>query len=87
MPMAWEHAASVLFVMTHSTKCPLDLDPIKTLLETSLAIHWLKLCLPMGSLLAQMVNNMPAMQETLVQSLGWEDPLEEGMATHSSILA
>ena len=39
------------------------------------------------SLVAQMVKNLPAMQETWVQSLGWEDPLEEGMATHSSILA
>ena len=34
-----------------------------------------------------MVRNLPAMQETWVQSLGWEDPLEEGMATHASILA
>ena len=34
-----------------------------------------------------MVKNPPAMQETWVQSLGWEDPLETGMATHSSILA
>ena len=34
-----------------------------------------------------MVKNLPAMQETLVRSLGREDPLEEGMATHSSILA
>ena len=34
-----------------------------------------------------MVKNPPTMQETWVQSLGWEDPLEEGMATHSSILA
>ena len=33
-----------------------------------------------------MVNNLPAMWETWVQSLGWEDPLEEGMATHSGIL-
>ena len=33
-----------------------------------------------------MVKNLPAMRETWVQSLGWEDPLEEGMATHSSIL-
>ena len=33
------------------------------------------------------VLNLPAMQETQVQSLGWEDPLEEGKATHSSILA
>ena len=34
-----------------------------------------------------MVKNLPAMRETWVQSLGWEDPLEAGMATHSSILA
>ena len=39
-----------------------------------------------ASLLAQMVKNLPAMQETWVQSLGGEDPLGEGMATHSSIL-
>ena len=37
--------------------------------------------------MAQMVKNPPAMWETWAQSLGWEDPLEEGMATHSSILA
>ena len=37
--------------------------------------------------MAEMVKNLPAMQETQVQSLGWEDPLEKGMATHSSILA
>ena len=37
--------------------------------------------------MAQMVKNLHAMQETWVQSLGWEDPLENGMATHSSILA
>ena len=40
-----------------------------------------------ASLVAQMVKNLPAMQETRVGSLGWEDPLEEEMATHSSILA
>ena len=34
-----------------------------------------------------MVKNLPAMQETQVQYLGWEDPLEKGMATHSNILA
>ena len=38
-------------------------------------------------LMAQLIKNLPAMQETWVQSLGWEDPLEKGMATHSSILA
>ena len=39
-----------------------------------------------ASLMAQTVKNLPAMQETWVQSLGWKDPLEEGKATHSSIL-
>ena len=38
-------------------------------------------------LVAQLVKNPPAMQETWVQSLGWEDPLEKGKATHSSVLA
>ena len=37
--------------------------------------------------MAQTVKHPPALRETWVQSLGWEDPLEEGMATHSSILA
>ena len=36
--------------------------------------------------MTQMVKNLPAVLETRVQSLGWEDPLEKGMATHSSIL-
>ena len=40
-----------------------------------------------ASLMAQLVKNLPAMQENWVQSLGWEDPLEKGKATHSSILA
>ena len=44
-------------------------------------------CVYGASLVAQMVKNLPAVQETQVQSLGQEDPLEKGMATHSSILA
>ena len=40
-----------------------------------------------ASLVAQMVKNLPAMQETQVQSQGWEEALEKGMATHFSILA
>ena len=40
-----------------------------------------------ASLVAQPVKNLPAMQETWILSLGWEDPLEKGKATHSSILA
>ena len=46
-----------------------------------------KLYLFSASLVAQMVKNLPAMQETQVQSLGPEDPREKEMATHSSILA
>jgi len=48
--------------------------------KSCLIIRW-------ASLVAQLVKNLPAMQETPVRSLGWEDPLEEEMATHSSILA
>ena len=40
-----------------------------------------------ASLVAQMVKNPPAMRETWIQSLGWEDPLENGKATHTSLLA
>ena len=41
----------------------------------------------LGLPVAQLVKHLPAIQETWVQSLGWEDPLEEGMETSSSILA
>ena len=44
-------------------------------------------CAPWVSVAAQTVKNLPAMQETWVRSLGWEDPMEEGVSTHSSILA
>ena len=53
--------------------------------------RWLKLqeakVLSRGFPGGSVVKNLPATQETQVQSLGWEDPLEEGMETHSSILA
>ena len=42
---------------------------------------------PWASLVAQLLKNPPAMRETWVGSLGWEDPLEKGKATHSNILA
>ena len=51
-----------------------------------LEIKILHYCTPSATLVAQSVKNLPAVQETRVRSLGWEDPLEE-MATHSSILA
>ena len=46
-----------------------------------------KYLLPAASIVAQLVKNLPAVQETWVRSLSWEDPLEKGKATHSSILA
>ena len=45
------------------------------------------LCLEGASLVVQTVKSLPAVQETRVRTLGWDDPLEEGMATHASILA
>ena len=48
-----------------------------------LSVH----CSTRASLVAQLVKNPPAVGETWVRSLGWEDPLEKGTATHSSILA
>ena len=61
----------------------LYLKPIFTI--TQLMLNFV--CLVLASLVALKVKNPPAMQETWVGSLGWEDPLEEEMATHSSILA
>ena len=48
-------------------------------------LHRVSASLAKNSLVAQMVKHLPSMWETWVQSLGWEDPLEEEMATHSSI--
>ena len=63
-------------------------------LDSRDALNWRETCFlsisfPMvyASLMAQLVKSLPAMWETWVQSLGWEDPLEKGIATHSSILA
>ena len=56
----------------------LSLTPLRDTLWTSVFLDF-----PV----AQLVKNLPAMWETWVRSLSWEDPLEEGMATHSSILA
>ena len=55
--------------------------------KSTLEMRILLCFLFMASLIAQLVKDPPAMQETPVRFLGWEDPLEEGKATHSSILA
>ena len=59
-----------------------------TFLQPNLYCHiWLHLLYHMGFPVAQLVKNLPTVRETWVRYLGWEDPLEESMATHSSILA
>ena len=66
-----------------------DAQPSHGLTLTSVHDYWRNHsfdCIDLwASLVAQMVKNLPAMQETWVQSLGWEDTLEKAMATHSSI--
>ena len=48
---------------------------------------YINMCTPGASQVAHLAKNLPAMQETWVQPLGWEDPLEEGMTIYASILA
>ena len=67
--------------------CPCFMVKLKWGTEDSSWLFLGPICLLGASLVAQMVKNLPAMPETWVQSLGWEDPLKKGMATHSSILA
>jgi len=89
----WEQ--DLLVVITHLKECPAlqnkypvnsclpQLFPSKaswSLLHCSIASYW-------ASLVAQRVRNLPTMWEIWVPFLGWENPLEKGMATHSSILA
>ena len=51
------------------------------------ALPWVRLSANWDSLVAQMVKSLPAMRETWVRSLGWEDPLEKEMAIHSRTIA
>ena len=77
--------AKVVTVMKSrsSVLYPFDIENSITFTPEFWSTIWV-LC---ASLVAQMVKNLPTLQETWVQSLGWEDPLEKGMPTHSSILA
>ena len=61
-------------------------------IKTKLRFSWYIISISINvaisiSLVAQLVKNLPAMQKTWAQSLGWADPLEKGKATHPSILA
>ena len=76
-----------VFQIASSDKPYGNYGPNVTSSINSFAILFVFVLCVWASLTAQMVKNMPAMQETWVWSLGWEDPLEKGMATPSSILA
>ena len=62
------------------------MDGVSGSMDMSLSELW-ETVKDRASLVAQMVKKLPVVQETWIQSLGWKDPLEKGMATHSSILA
>ena len=81
-----------LYPRPHLLYYLLALSPSPTFFSLELTLHTHHLFLPLNStwasLVAQLVKNLPAMQETWVRSLSWEDPLEKGKATQlSSILA
>ena len=69
--------------------CVYTVTPLNYFLEVASweRIYYNLIFFLMGSPDSSVVKNLPAMQEIWVQSLGWEDPLEKKMATHSSILA
>ena len=69
----------ILYCLSHQG------NPFETPLIVLMEGQFFKRCL-FTSLLGSVGKNLPAMQETRVQSLDWEDPLEKGMATHSSII-
>ena len=71
------HGPALQVITEHGAEFPATIQQVTT--STSYVFYT---CFPM----AQTVKNLPAMQETWVQSLGWEDSLEKGLATHSSTL-
>ena len=81
-----DHKSEFFFLISRED----ELSSIAVIELLNIALNWSCSHLPLSDLynyLAQMVNNLPATWETWVQSLGGEDPLEKGMATHHSILA
>ena len=78
-----------IFRLVASTSMPLSLSIQSLDSQTRYGplFQFLNILRNRASVVTQMVKNLPAMQETWVQSLGWEDPLEKGVATNCSILA
>ena len=76
--------SNICFILTRDEQTWKEQQQKKQLRKILLVIFAIYLCYKS---VAQMVKNLPAMRETWVQFLGWEDTLEKGMATHSSIPA
>ena len=82
------HSAAGVYSPTHACCCFFTRRLLNEAAPRPLFFFLIKtMCFWPHSFVAQMVNNLPAIQETWVQSLGREDPLEKGMATYSSVLA
>ena len=81
----WFYLPSAMWPLTIMCSCSSDRkSSISPLASHNLAVA--KLAFLLASLVAQTVKNPPAMWETPIQFLGWENPMEKGEATHSSIL-
>ena len=88
-PKYWCFSFSISLLMNIQGWFPLGLTGLTSLLSLVTCSKFLEIqILSVGaSLVAQRIKNLPALWETWIRSLGWEDPLEKEMATHSSILA
>ena len=83
--LSWFHLR--LLNLNNLQSCFFQMNSNSQILGHGISFRGSPFNLPWASLMAQMVKNLPAMWDTWVWSLGWEDPLEKGMAVHSSILA
>ena len=84
---AWQSNEAILFYFTRNLVSKIQFQHHWDIVTYSTDIYGMPSKYARASLVAQLVKNPPAMQETWIRSLGWEDPLEKGKTTHSSILA
>ena len=84
---SWSPSSWMCTLGAAGQRCPTFLAPGTGFMEEHFSVNWWGQGWFWDDVIAQLVKNLPAMQETRVRSLGWEDPLEKEIATHSSILA
>ena len=82
-----ENSMEVLQTIKHTATIQFSNSTSQYFSKPKTPLIWKDICTPRASLIAQSVQNLPVMQETWLQFLGQEDPLEKEMAAHSSILA